>query len=978
MAYDAFISYSHAADGRLAPALQVGLQRLARPWNHRWALRVFRDDTGLAVNPDLWGSIAGALDDSTYFVLLASPEARASPWVNREIEHFCGKHPAENILPVLTDGSLVWDTARGDYDPGASTALPPALVGRFTDEPRHLDLHWAREQTQLDLRHSRFREAVADLASPIHNMPKDELESEDIRRHRRAQRLVRGGASGLALLFVLSSILGAVAWQQRATARHEALVASRSATSARAEALAAQAINAAHDHRDDLALLLGIESNRLHPSPLSRGALLTALADQPGLQRELHGLNDTTEYLAFSTDGRILAGVSNRTMLWSVQTGQPLSHQPTDTAGITDSAVFADHARFLVRTSYSVTSGGDSEADVWDIDAGQHVRTIPLGHTEPGLIGVADSAPLAAAADEAGTVRILDLRTGDVVHELSGPSQYLAWSGERLPSEFALSADGSRLSSSSFALIGSPSAPTGSRGFTATEETRSVVTGQVVGHGCQTTGSLASRSQPLGQATPASREPASFSPDGQSVRTAWDPSNGDRIVIHCDVASGRATATTLSLKPSSEGVIGESPDDRMIVGRGVDDGNVQLFDTATHARIGGPLPDALVGMRQEQVAFSPDSRLYTATESDGTVRIWSTTSAPPFARLSSIAGRGYQAPPLAVADSGDVALAQRWGGQIDVLDLANDRVLATLPPGGQDALSSDGDLASTVTSDRLVLFDVRRRATTSVPIAAHACGGSLGNGSVAVTSKPLTLAIVCATNDPNGVAGSVQLVHVSGSGVRLDPVKAVDFWPNELLFSPNGRVLVASKGTGDFEAFDVGSGGLHSRWRTSFPTGTGFAYTPDSRMLVETGDHPRLWPLDRATGPVDLIGVPTGQVAAVSGGELLATDSPNGDAVSLWDLASGSFLATVSGGQGSTVGLAFSRDRRALTQVTASGSPPDSTSIPPTLTTVARWDLDPKSWERDACLIANRNLTSSEWTRYVGDLSYQRVCPDLP
>src|SRR5256885_12127468 len=47
MSYDAFISYSHAADGRLAPAVQTGLQRLARPWYKVRALRIFRDDTGL-------------------------------------------------------------------------------------------------------------------------------------------------------------------------------------------------------------------------------------------------------------------------------------------------------------------------------------------------------------------------------------------------------------------------------------------------------------------------------------------------------------------------------------------------------------------------------------------------------------------------------------------------------------------------------------------------------------------------------------------------------------------------------------------------------------------------------------------------------------------------------------------------------------------------------------------------------------------
>src|SRR6476469_8713449 len=144
MAYDAFISYSHAADGNLAPALQAGLQRLAKPWYRPRALRVFRDDTGLAVSPQLWASISAAMEASRYFVLLCSPEAAASSWVNREVEHWIAHHPVEPVLPVLTEGTLVWDPARGDYDTGLSSALPPALIGRFADEPRHLDLRWAR------------------------------------------------------------------------------------------------------------------------------------------------------------------------------------------------------------------------------------------------------------------------------------------------------------------------------------------------------------------------------------------------------------------------------------------------------------------------------------------------------------------------------------------------------------------------------------------------------------------------------------------------------------------------------------------------------------------------------------------------------------------------------------------------------------------------------------------------------------------
>ena len=183
--YDAFISYSHSADGKLAPAVQNGLQRLARPWNSARALKIFRDDTGLSVNPHLWSSIQEALEHSRYFVLMASPDAARSEWVNREIESWLSEMPGDRILPVLTDGDLVWDEARNDFDHGASTGVPPALFGRLTEEPRYLDLRWARDNTQLTIRNARFRDAIADLAAPMHGVSKDELQSEDVRQYRR-------------------------------------------------------------------------------------------------------------------------------------------------------------------------------------------------------------------------------------------------------------------------------------------------------------------------------------------------------------------------------------------------------------------------------------------------------------------------------------------------------------------------------------------------------------------------------------------------------------------------------------------------------------------------------------------------------------------------------------------------------------------------------------------------------------------------
>ena len=75
LVYDGFISYSYAADDLLAPGLQAGLQRFAKPWWKRRALRIFRDESSLAANPHLWASITNALDRSGWFILLLSPDA---------------------------------------------------------------------------------------------------------------------------------------------------------------------------------------------------------------------------------------------------------------------------------------------------------------------------------------------------------------------------------------------------------------------------------------------------------------------------------------------------------------------------------------------------------------------------------------------------------------------------------------------------------------------------------------------------------------------------------------------------------------------------------------------------------------------------------------------------------------------------------------------------------------------------------------
>jgi len=129
MQYDAFISYSHAADSNLAASLQSGLHRLAKPLYSLRALWIFRDKTSWAANPALWPAIQSALAQSRDFLLMASPEAARSKWIEREAVWWLTNPSVNNALLVLRNGELLWNDASGDFDWERSTALPQSEVG---------------------------------------------------------------------------------------------------------------------------------------------------------------------------------------------------------------------------------------------------------------------------------------------------------------------------------------------------------------------------------------------------------------------------------------------------------------------------------------------------------------------------------------------------------------------------------------------------------------------------------------------------------------------------------------------------------------------------------------------------------------------------------------------------------------------------------------------------------------------------------
>ncbi|MFD6140964.1 toll/interleukin-1 receptor domain-containing protein [Promicromonospora sp. NPDC060271] len=253
--YDAFLSYSHADDGDFGPRLQSLLEGFARPGPRR-ALRVFRDEQNLAADPDLWGSIERALVDSEWFVLLASPAAARSPWVDKEVAWWLEHRSADRLVVALTAA-------------GPDIHLPPALRSPGVRRPVVVDLTAVSRSGPLDPQDPLVQRTVAELAGPLHGRPVPDLIAADAARRRRAASSAVSAGVVLTLL-----IAGAVGAGRLATAQADRADAETQVATAHLLATTALAAAATDLER---AALLAVEGYRLHPDTQTLTALLRSV-----------------------------------------------------------------------------------------------------------------------------------------------------------------------------------------------------------------------------------------------------------------------------------------------------------------------------------------------------------------------------------------------------------------------------------------------------------------------------------------------------------------------------------------------------------------------------------------------------------------------------------------------------------------------------------------------------------------------------
>lgn len=833
MSYDAFISYSHEADGMLAPAVQRGLVRFAKPWFRRRALAVFRDETALSTNPDLWKSIETTLDDTRWFVLLASPAAASSQWVNREVEHWLDVHGADSVLPVVTDGDWEWDPDIGDFREGSSS-VPSALRGVFAAEPRQLDLRWARRDTDLDLRDARFRDAIADLAAPMHGRPKDDLAGEDVRQHRRTIRVAWTAGATLAVLLVAALIATGIALQQRSQANAAKRRAETAATASEARGLAAEAISGSHA---DLArsMLLAVEGYRLLDDTQTRGALLSVAQSSAPVAQLIHGSWDAA---TLSPDGQSVYAVD----------ADSIVH--IDLATRRRRRIGANHFG-PVRTAEVSPDGnllalGGRDVHLFDVRTGHEVRApLRTGVANAEVNGLRfdpDGSSLAVVTYPVQEVIVWSLPTANEIG--------------RFPTDGVLEAGGIDYSRDGrwLAVAGSPGTVYDAH-------------------------SLQPRYATFARDSNVERN-VSMIPDGTRVVVA----RFDHSLIR-DATTGRSTGVSMG-SATPVALLAVDPTGTVVAGAS-DDGTVTTWD----AQSGLPRRAELFGATRPALflRFASHDRLVEATSAEIIVFDLS-------AQLGHPLPRAHQDPTLSIGTSSNSRFiaSAHLNGTAQIWDLERGTTSDLDHPGTVSSLVFRPKTVELTVGDRegrVTTYDAHSRRLRHPPITLTAANppsvllSGRGISSLAYDKTGRTLAAITG-------AGQVAIVNASTAKVlrRIQLQTAAFVMPVAL--SPDGKLVATGGPRGIVEATVVGT---HRRQlSTGAVTALSLAYSPDGKLLVAGTLDGRVLLLNpKSLQPVapPLVsnhGAPYG-LAFDTSGNLLAV---SGATITLWDMASRSAIGT--------------------------------------------------------------------------------------
>lgn len=216
--YDAFISYSGFRktgeesdfDRKVAERLHRSLEAYRVPRAllkrspgrapvPRRLKKIFRDRDEVSASGSLYGSLTEALRRSRFLIVICSPRARQSQWMNQEVAIFRDLGRSERILPLLIEGEPA-ESFPEELFRSRAPALTSGTPGAWMAQPLAADIRAPSVSKSLRL----LKQEKLRLLAAILGCEYDDLRQRE--QERFVRRVTGAGAALLALLVVVTTL----------------------------------------------------------------------------------------------------------------------------------------------------------------------------------------------------------------------------------------------------------------------------------------------------------------------------------------------------------------------------------------------------------------------------------------------------------------------------------------------------------------------------------------------------------------------------------------------------------------------------------------------------------------------------------------------------------------------------------------------------------------------------------------------------